>query len=239
MKRLDEKLARIRAGQYRRQDFIIADAKDPDMGPSLSSSGPKREPDGSWTRYRTPRGVPRPDPRHRPPGHRRHHADVGLQHRSGCATRGCSRTAPVKPAIRANDTTDIWRMRGATYHEKPSRPFRSASIPRTMYGTATPMPGAAITRHRPRPLLGHLQPRPRRRPRLARRRSPSSAPRPPSAASSTSSRCSIRTSRPGSTPRSCPTTSTTTSCAASPACTRPTGRSSSRSSTTAPRRWRS
>ena len=53
MKRLDEKLARIRAGQYRRQDFIIADAKDPDMGPSLTWSGPKREPDGSWTRYRT------------------------------------------------------------------------------------------------------------------------------------------------------------------------------------------
>ena len=47
------------------QDFIIADAKDPDMGPSLTSTGPKREPDGSWTRYRTPRRVPGPDPRHR------------------------------------------------------------------------------------------------------------------------------------------------------------------------------
>ena len=62
MKRLDEKLARIRAGQYRRQDFIIADAKDGDMGPSMTSPGPKREPDGSWTRYRSTRRVPRPDP---------------------------------------------------------------------------------------------------------------------------------------------------------------------------------
>ena len=53
MKRVDEKLARIRAGQYQRQDFIIADAKDPDMGPAIPASGPKREPDGSWTRYRT------------------------------------------------------------------------------------------------------------------------------------------------------------------------------------------
>ncbi len=52
--------------------------------------------------------------------------------------------SPVTPAIRANDTTDIWRVRGGTYHEKPSRPFRSASLARTMYGTVTPMPGAAI-----------------------------------------------------------------------------------------------
>ena len=35
MLRLDEKLARIRAGAYKRSDFIIADAKDPDMGPGL------------------------------------------------------------------------------------------------------------------------------------------------------------------------------------------------------------
>jgi hypothetical protein len=42
----------------------------------------------------------------------------------------------VQPAIRANDTTCIWRMRGATYHHTASRPFRSASLPRVMYGAA-------------------------------------------------------------------------------------------------------
>ena len=47
MKRLDSKLARIRSGQYKRSDFIIADAKDGDMGPSLTSSGPHRQPDGT------------------------------------------------------------------------------------------------------------------------------------------------------------------------------------------------
>ena len=52
-KRLDQKLARIRAGKYKPTDFIIADAKDGDMGPSLTSSGPKRAKDGSWARYRT------------------------------------------------------------------------------------------------------------------------------------------------------------------------------------------
>ena len=53
MTRLDQKLARIRAGRYTKSDFIIADAKDGDMGPSLTSSGPAREPDGTWSRYRT------------------------------------------------------------------------------------------------------------------------------------------------------------------------------------------
>ena len=144
MKRLDEKLARIRAGQYRRQDFIIADAKDPDMGPSLTWTGPKREPDGSWTRYRTRdefldqiRAVVRQGI-----------VDIMLMSASNterlCA-EGLFADSAVKPAIRANDTTDIWRMRGATYHEEPSRPFRSASLSRTMYGTAMPVPGAAIT----------------------------------------------------------------------------------------------
>jgi len=144
MKRLDEKLARIRAGQYRKQDFIIADAKDPDMGPSLTWSGPKREPDGSWTRYRTReefldqiRAIVRQDV-----------VDIMLMSASNMerlTDEGLFKDSPVKAAIRANDTSDIWRMRGAAYHDRPSRPFRSASIPRTMYGTATPVPGAAIT----------------------------------------------------------------------------------------------
>ena len=144
MKRLDEKLARIRAGQYRRQDFIIADAKDPDMGPSLTWTGPKREPDGSFTRYRTRdefldqiRAVVRQGI-----------VDIMLMSASNMerlTEEGLFADSPVKAAIRANDTSDIWRMRGATYHDEPSRPFRSASIPRTMFGTATPVPGAAIT----------------------------------------------------------------------------------------------
>jgi hypothetical protein len=53
MYRLDDKLARIRAGAYRRTDFIIADAKDPDMGPGLHAVGPARKPDGSSARLRT------------------------------------------------------------------------------------------------------------------------------------------------------------------------------------------
>ena len=40
MVRLDDKLARIHSGAYKRSDFIIADAKDPDMGPGLHAVGP-------------------------------------------------------------------------------------------------------------------------------------------------------------------------------------------------------
>ena len=42
MFKLDEKLTRIRSGAYRPSDFIIADAKDPDMGPGLHAVGPAR-----------------------------------------------------------------------------------------------------------------------------------------------------------------------------------------------------
>ena len=47
MFKLDQKLSRIHSGQYKRSDFIIADAKDPDMGPSLAGCGPKRKKDGT------------------------------------------------------------------------------------------------------------------------------------------------------------------------------------------------
>ena len=50
----------------------------------------------------------------------------------------------VKPAIRANDATDIWVQRGSTYATKPSRPFRTASLSRVRYGGPTPQPNAKI-----------------------------------------------------------------------------------------------
>ena len=117
---------------------------------------------------------------------------------------GLFKDSPVKPAIRANDTSDIWRMRGATPSTRPSRPFRSASIPRTMYGTATPMPGAAITG--PTSASTRLPSITTSTPTWPRwKPSPPSAPRPPTAASRASSRCSTPTSTPESTPRPCPT----------------------------------
>ena len=137
MKRLDQKLARIRAGKYKPTDFIIADAKDGDMGPSLTSSGPHRAKDGSWTRHRTRaefldqiRAIVK-----------QNILDIMLMSASNCEIlthEKLFQKSAVQPAIRANDTTCVWRMRGATYHHTPSVPFRSASLPRVMYGAAKP-----------------------------------------------------------------------------------------------------
>ncbi len=127
MVRLDDKLARIRAGGDRRTDFIIADAKDPDMGPGLHAVGPARQRDGTAARLRTREeflasieAIIRQDV-----------VDIMLTSVSNLeklVRRDAFAGSGVKPAIRANDTTDIWRNRGASYHLSPSRPFRTASL---------------------------------------------------------------------------------------------------------------
>ncbi|MEJ2036574.1 MAG: hypothetical protein P8X69_11165, partial [Maritimibacter sp.] len=91
-KRLDRKLATIRAGAYTPTDFIIADAKDGDM--AFGCAAPGIGANGRLT-------------------------DQGVFAESG-----------VTPAVRLNDTTDIWRGRGASYAERPARPFRSAVLER-------------------------------------------------------------------------------------------------------------
>jgi hypothetical protein len=143
MTRLDQKLANIRAGRYHRSDFIIADAKDGDMGPSIAGCGPKRLPDGSSTRYRT----------------RQEFLDeiaalleqdildvmlVSASNLELLTEAGRFRDSAVKPVIRANDTSDIWVVRGGTYNKRPSRPFRSASLSRVLNGTLGPASGAGV-----------------------------------------------------------------------------------------------
>ncbi|MDB5524282.1 MAG: barrel motif-containing protein [Rhizobium sp.] len=127
MTRFAEKIARIRAGNYKPRDFIIADAKDGDMGPSIPSCGPKLDKECSFSRYRTRpefldniRAVIQQDI-----------IDIMLVSASNleCLTEtGAFAGSSVKPAIRANDATDIWVGRGATYSKKPSRPYRTASL---------------------------------------------------------------------------------------------------------------
>jgi DhnA family fructose-bisphosphate aldolase class Ia len=131
MVRLDEKLARIHAGHYSRSDFIIADAKDPDMGPGMHAVGPLRLADGTTPRLKTRaefldsvEEVIKQDV-----------VDIMLTSLSNLQQlnhRGAVEGSKITFAIRANDTTDIWRHRGATYHNQASRPFRTASIMRAM-----------------------------------------------------------------------------------------------------------
>lgn len=127
MLRLDQKLARIRGGKYQTGDFIIADAKDGDMGPSITSCGPVRKADGTSDRFRTRgefldevQGIIEQDV-----------VDIMLTSVSNLEAlgeRGVYSDSRVTPAIRANDTTDIWVFRGAEYVKQPSRPFRTANL---------------------------------------------------------------------------------------------------------------
>jgi hypothetical protein len=137
-KRLDEKLARIRAGQATRRDFILADAKDADMafglaapGPVRDAANPRRLPGARWQSledYRSQiRAIVAQDL-----------VDIMLLSASNLEQLGIEErlfdSSAVTPAARANDTTDIWCVRGGTYPASPSRPFRTASIEHIKYG---------------------------------------------------------------------------------------------------------
>jgi len=146
MKRLDEKLARIRAGKYTKADFIIADAKDGDMGAGCTTPAPMRNRDGLSV-----------------PGPRRLRTyldqikavveqdivDIMLMSASNLermVEENVFRSSLVQPAIRANEATDCWGgVRGGTYATYRSRPFSTATVSRVMHGTLNPNQGAPIT----------------------------------------------------------------------------------------------
>jgi len=146
MKRLDEKLARIRAGQYSKSDFIIADAKDSDMGAGCTTPAPVRNKDGSVAtsprRLRTYldqiTDIVKQDI-----------VDIMLMSPSNLerlVEEGVFYESSVQPAIRANEATDCWGgIRGGKYTHHLSRNFRTAKNLRVMHGTTCLAPGAAIT----------------------------------------------------------------------------------------------
>ncbi len=126
MKSLDAKLARIRAGKYTPKDFIIADAKDGDMGGGCTTPGPRRDGRGEKTKLdylaamteMTRSGL----------------VDIMLTSLSSAEVLAEDKLfagSAVTCAVRLNDTTDIWGMRGSTYKTAPQRPFRTASIAAT------------------------------------------------------------------------------------------------------------
>lgn len=145
MTRMDTKLENIRAGRYRRTDFMIADAKDADMGSGIAGLGTVRGPDGIVQRYRS----------------RQEFLDsiveiieqdivdimlVSASNLDQLHRRGAFRDSAVKPAVRANDTSDCWgAIRHGKYAMHPSHPFATASIPRVMFGTAEPEKGSPVT----------------------------------------------------------------------------------------------
>ena len=123
-KSLDAKLAAIRSGGYAPSHFIIADAKDGDIGFGAAAPGPDRDKPGRFKpraahlqaiREMTKSGL----------------VDVMLLSASTAerlSDEGLFRDSPVTPAIRLNDTTDIWSARGGNYRKFPSRHHRTARV---------------------------------------------------------------------------------------------------------------
>ena len=125
-KKLDQKLARIRNGQYTSKDFIIADAKDADMANGCKTAGLQK---GSTSRY-NPIQTYRDDMRKIMESDL---VDIMLTSLSSAeilTQQGVYANTEITPAVRLNDTTDIWVGRGAAYDSQPALPFRTARLDR-------------------------------------------------------------------------------------------------------------
>src|SRR5438876_8164253 len=142
MKFFDIKFVEIKANSSTRA-FIIADAKDADMAFGVRAPGP---------RAYLSKGGERPA-RFSPEvwnraefGYRNlpefldiireivHQGSVDIMLMSAYVNeqlsiqQGLFRNSPVTPAVRANDTTDVWVVRHGCYASEPAQPFRTTTI---------------------------------------------------------------------------------------------------------------
>jgi hypothetical protein len=140
---LDQKIAAILAAPQASKEFIIADAKDADMAFGVRAPGPRQ--------YLSVQGV---RPAQFSPevwsreefGYRNlpefldiirevvQQGVIDIMLMSAYVNEqltikdGLFKNSAVTPAVRANDTTDVWAVRHGCYTREPSQPFRSANI---------------------------------------------------------------------------------------------------------------
>ncbi|HVJ81685.1 MAG TPA: hypothetical protein VNC50_11495 [Planctomycetia bacterium] len=126
-KSLDRKLRILRANPSA-NEFILADAKDADMAFGIGAPGASPEMHAGEVRMRTLkeyRDLIREMTR-------QELVDIMLMSASTSEVLTLKErlfdNSPVTPAARANDTSDIWVVRGGKYLADPAQPFRSASI---------------------------------------------------------------------------------------------------------------
>ena len=132
-KSLDAKLARILQDPSC-EDFLLADAKDADMAGGMAAPGKSPEHHANEGRFRSLddyRNIIRQNVREGL-------IDIMLMSASTNEVLTIRERifdqSHVTPAIRANDTTDIWLAQGGQYTTQPARPFRTAEIDHGMCG---------------------------------------------------------------------------------------------------------
>src|SRR5688572_24830632 len=131
-KSLDKKLARI-ATDPSCNEFILADAKDADMAFGISAPGIRRTAQGETAGFRSIQDF-REQIREIV---RQQLVDIMLMSVASSDALAVGERifddSPVTPAIRANDTTDIWLAGSqANYARQPSLPFRTAILDEAM-----------------------------------------------------------------------------------------------------------
>ncbi len=133
MKTLDQKLDALRQDSGA-NEFIIADAKDADMAWGISCTGTLYPDKGDGKFYSMNEFMDQ----------MREMTQSGLIDIMLASNSVMTRLAhedklfadsPVTPAIRANDTSDVWISRVANYRNKPSLPFSTADIHEAQYGS--------------------------------------------------------------------------------------------------------
>ena len=129
MKILDTKLKNIRSGNYKPSDFIIADAKDADMGGGRRAPGFIREENGKLTE--------KPDSYESYLNKikemtKSQMVDVMLMSMTSAerlVDQNIFNNSPVTPAVRLNDTSCIWGLlRHGEYDTHQSRPFATTQL---------------------------------------------------------------------------------------------------------------
>jgi hypothetical protein len=139
-KSFDRKLTEIQ-NNPRSRAFILVDAKDPDMAWGISCTGEKPPRRGSPRRFKS---------------RQEFYEDIRALVKQAtldmvlasvstmdvlARQEGLFLDSPVTPAVRYNDTSDIWLARGSSYAEARSRPFASSSLRQAVYGTIKPLAG--------------------------------------------------------------------------------------------------
>ena len=123
--KLDQKLDRIRSGSYTPRDFVIADAKDGDMGGGAGATGIDRE-----TGLAKPAAFYRSAMKEMIASGLVDIMLVSLSSAEALAGEGSYLSHDVTPAVRLNEGTDIWGFRGANYRAHAAQPFRTARMDR-------------------------------------------------------------------------------------------------------------